>query len=131
VYNPTLFKALHLSILPFNAAGRCVCLSNKVILPFKNNYMNQANYNLISKQLKKDAKILFATFSGDGHFNPLTGIAVHLKKQGYDVRWYTSAAYQPKLESYNIPFYPQKSATDFANADPKHFSRREKVTSHR
>ena len=81
--------------------------------------MNQANYNLISKQLKKDAKILFATFSGDGHFNPLTGIAVHLKQQGYDVRWYTSAAYQPKLESYNIPFYPQKSATDFANADPE------------
>ncbi len=32
-------------------------------------------------------KILFATMPFDGHFNPLTGIAVHLKESGHDVRW--------------------------------------------
>ena len=31
-------------------------------------------------------KFLFATMPFDGHFNPLTSIAMHLKAQGHDVR---------------------------------------------
>ena len=81
--------------------------------------MTQEHSNYMPQNIKKGAKILFACFGIDGHFNPLTGIAVHLKEQGYDVRWYTSPTYQPKIESYGIPFYPLKQATDFSNADPE------------
>ncbi len=31
--------------------------------------------------------ILFATVPADGHFNPLTGVAMHLKAAGHDIRW--------------------------------------------
>ena len=48
-------------------------------------------------------KILFASFPADGHFNPLTGLAVHLKELGYDVRWYTSRSYAGKLSRLGIP----------------------------
>ena len=34
-------------------------------------------------------KFLFASLAADGHFNPLTGIAVHLREKGHEVRWYT------------------------------------------
>ena len=33
-------------------------------------------------------KILFASMPADGHFNPLTGVAVDLAERGHDVRWY-------------------------------------------
>jgi UDP:flavonoid glycosyltransferase YjiC (YdhE family) len=33
-------------------------------------------------------KILFASIPYDGHFNPLTGLAVYLKSKGHDVRWF-------------------------------------------
>jgi MGT family glycosyltransferase len=92
--------------------------------------MNQGNHFHLPHNLKKDAKILFACFAADGHFNPLTGIAVHLKQQGYDVRWYTSPGYKAKIDSYGIPFYPLKQATDFYSADPeKLFPEREKAKS--
>lgn len=81
--------------------------------------MNQGNYIHTVTDLKKGAKILFACFAADGHFNPMTGIAVHLKQQGYDVRWYTSPGYKPKIDSYGIPFYPLNRAIDFHNADPE------------
>lgn len=48
-------------------------------------------------------KILFATMPFDGHFNPLTGIAVHLREQGHDVRWYTGPGYQAKVAALGIP----------------------------
>ncbi len=51
-------------------------------------------------------KILIATVPFDGHFNPLTSIAVHLKNQGFDVRWYTGRTYKPKVQQLGIPFYP-------------------------
>ncbi len=51
-------------------------------------------------------KILFATMPFDGHFNPLTGIAMHLKAAGHDVRWYTGPSYAAKLERLGIPHYP-------------------------
>lgn len=59
-------------------------------------------------------KILFANFPGDGHFNPLTSLAVHLKQQGHDVRWYTSQAYAGKLRQLQIPHYPFKNAMDLS-----------------
>lgn len=102
----------------------------QLILPKKNNYMNQDHSHYISQNVKKGAKILFACFGADGHFNPLTGMAVHLKKQGYDVRWYTSLSYRPKIESYGIPYYPLKRAMDFSSADPATlFPEREKYKS--
>ncbi|HEY0042196.1 MAG TPA: nucleotide disphospho-sugar-binding domain-containing protein [Flavisolibacter sp.] len=89
--------------------------------------MNQGNYIHIPQEVKKGAKILFACFGADGHFNPLTGIAVHLKQQGYDVRWYTASAYKQKIDSYGIPYYPLKRATDFSSTDPETlFPEREK-----
>src|SRR6478735_1725256 len=57
-------------------------------------------------------KILFACVPGDGHFNPLTGIAKHLQSLGYDVRWYSSAIYKEKLEKLDIPYYPFTEAME-------------------
>lgn len=59
-------------------------------------------------------KILFANMPADGHFNPLTGLAVHLKNKGCDVRWYTSAQYVDKIKKMQIPFYPFKRALDWS-----------------
>lgn len=74
--------------------------------------MQQNNYLHITQSLQKGAKILFASFPADGHFNPMTGLAVHLKNEGYDVRWYTSPLYQPKIEKLGIPFFPFQKAAD-------------------
>ncbi len=64
--------------------------------------------------IQPGTRILFANFPADGHFNPLTSLAVHLKNLGCDVRWYTSKKYQPKIEKLCIPFYGLKRALDFA-----------------
>jgi len=61
---------------------------------------------------KKKMKILFANFPGDGHFNPLTGLAAHLKRQGHDVRWYTSKIYAGKLRQLEIAHFPFQVAMD-------------------
>ena len=60
----------------------------------------------------KGKKILFANFPADGHFNPLTGLAVYLKDLGCDVRWYTSRIYSEKLEKLNLQHYPFKKALE-------------------
>lgn len=57
-------------------------------------------------------KLLFATIPADGHFNPLTGIAMHLKAAGHDVRWYTGPSYAAKLERLGIPHYPFQQAIE-------------------
>ncbi|RXK60593.1 glycosyltransferase [Lacibacter luteus] len=57
-------------------------------------------------------KILFACVPGDGHFNPLTGLAKHLQQTGYDVRWYTSNLYKKKLDRMQIPHYDFVQAKD-------------------
>jgi len=63
--------------------------------------------------LKSSGKrILFATVPGDGHFNPLTGLAVQLQYLGHDVRWYTSPIYAEKLKKLLIPHYSFKKALD-------------------
>lgn len=75
-------------------------------------------------------KILIASVPADGHFNPLTGIAVHLKKLGYEVRWYTQDYYRLKIEKLGIkhcPFVvpPQLNQENFHHAFPE----REKLKS--
>ena len=60
----------------------------------------------------KAIKILFATVAADGHFNPLTGVAVHLKEAGHDVRWYTGRNYARKLERLGISHFPFQRALE-------------------
>ncbi|MGN6490524.1 MAG: glycosyltransferase [Agriterribacter sp.] len=62
-------------------------------------------------------KILFANFPADGHFNPLTGLAVHLREAGHEVRWYTSNTFTTKLQKLGIVHYPFKKAVDVAGND--------------
>jgi len=57
-------------------------------------------------------KILFATMPFDGHFNPLTGVAMHLKAAGHDVRWYAGSSYAAKLERLGIPHFPFQRAIE-------------------
>ena len=72
--------------------------------------MYQFNKELAS--IPTGAKILFACFPADGHFNPLTGLAMHLKEKGCDVRWYTSGYYASKLKRLGIPHYGFQKAVD-------------------
>lgn len=58
-------------------------------------------------------KILFANMPYEGHFNPLTGIAMHLKSLGHDVRWYSGSIFKEKIDGLGIPYYPFKKALDF------------------
>lgn len=57
-------------------------------------------------------RILFASVAADGHFNPMTGIAAHLRDSGHDVRWYTGAAYAPRLEELRIPHFAFRRARE-------------------
>jgi UDP:flavonoid glycosyltransferase YjiC (YdhE family) len=73
-------------------------------------------------------KILFANFAADGHFNPLTGLAVHLQSLGCDVRWYTSDSYAAKLQNLQIPHYPFVKALDVCGDNiEKLFPERKKI----
>lgn len=66
----------------------------------------------------KGKKILFASTALDGHFNPLTGLAKFLQKEGCDVRWYTSEHFRAKLAKLEIPFYPFESVYEIDLQDP-------------
>ncbi len=57
-------------------------------------------------------KILFANVPVDGHFNPLTELAVHLKQKGHDVRWYAGASFEKKLKKMDIHHYPFAKAKE-------------------
>lgn len=63
----------------------------------------------------KGKKILFANFPADGHFNPLTGLAVHLKEQGCEIEWYTSTTFAAKIERLGIKHRPFCKAKDVSN----------------
>lgn len=65
----------------------------------------------------KHLKILFASIPFDGHFAPLTGLAVHLKSCGHDVRWYTQEMYAPKLARLGVPLFPFKRAVQYNQAN--------------
>ena len=49
---------------------------------------------------------MFATLPFDGHFKPLTGIAVRLRELGHDVRWYAGASYAGALRELDLPHAP-------------------------
>ena len=57
-------------------------------------------------------RILFATMPFDGHFSPLTSIAMHLKEQGHDVRWYAGPSYARRLADLGIQHYPFEEARE-------------------
>jgi len=63
--------------------------------------------------IKPGKKVLFACVPADGHYYPLTGLAMHLKSIGCDVRWYTGALYKTKIEALGIPYYGFEKAMDF------------------
>lgn len=63
------------------------------------------NHVVAPKRGHAKKKILFANIPADGHFSPLTGLAVQLKNAGHDVRWYTGPSYAPKIEKLGIPYY--------------------------
>jgi MGT family glycosyltransferase len=76
-------------------------------LIMKNEMIEPANeVNLAGK------KILFASVPADGHFNPLTGLAVYMKELGADVRWYTANEYGVKLARLGIQHYPFRQARE-------------------
>ena len=49
---------------------------------------------------------MFATLPFDGHFKPLTGIAVRLRELGHDVRWYAGPSYAGALRDLDIAHRP-------------------------
>ncbi|MBO0935875.1 glycosyltransferase [Fibrella sp. HMF5335] len=51
-------------------------------------------------------RILFATMPMDGHFSPLTGLAVHLHQLGHDVRWYVGGDYGERVKDLGLHHYP-------------------------
>jgi MGT family glycosyltransferase len=57
-------------------------------------------------------KILFACIPADGHFNPMTGIAMELKNRGHDIRWYASKIFAEKLKKLDTLHYPFKRALE-------------------
>jgi MGT family glycosyltransferase len=106
-------NTFHLTKLPVHSSPAFKGSATNAILLYQK--INQpAKFLKMNQTIKPGTKILFANFPADGHFNPLTGLAVHLKNLGCDVRWYTSKKYQPKVERLGIPFYGLKTALDFA-----------------
>ena len=55
-------------------------------------------------------RILFATMPLDGHFSPLTGLAVHLQTLGHDVRWYVGGHYGARVTKLGLVHYPSVKA---------------------
>src|SRR5688572_19788630 len=70
------------------------------------------SFNKEVASIPHGTKILFACFPADGHFNPLTGLAMFLKEKGCDVRWYTSDYYTQKLKRLGIVHYRFQKALD-------------------
>ncbi|WP_290796367.1 glycosyltransferase [Flavihumibacter sp. UBA7668] len=61
---------------------------------------------------KKGRRILFANVPADGHFNPLTSLAAHLKAEGYEIAWYSSGLYAEKIRQLGILHFPFRKAMD-------------------
>jgi UDP:flavonoid glycosyltransferase YjiC (YdhE family) len=57
-------------------------------------------------------RVLFASMPADGHFNPLTGVAVQLASLGHDVRWYAGPTYGARLDRLGMPWFPYRQATE-------------------
>ncbi len=73
-------------------------------------------------------RILFACVPADGHFNPLTGLAVHLREQGHDVHWYTGASLAGRVERLGVAFHPFRQAREITGENlPTLFPERAKL----
>ncbi|WP_426989761.1 glycosyltransferase [Pseudarthrobacter sp. Y6] len=57
-------------------------------------------------------KILFASQAIDGHFNPMTGVAMRLKDRGHEVAWYTGPVYAGRLGGMGIQHFPFRRAIE-------------------
>jgi UDP:flavonoid glycosyltransferase YjiC (YdhE family) len=57
-------------------------------------------------------KILFASQAIDGHFNPMTGVAVRLRERGHDVGWYTGPVFEDKLRKLEVRHFPFRRAIE-------------------
>ncbi|HAG60534.1 MAG TPA: UDP-glucuronosyltransferase [Arthrobacter bacterium] len=57
-------------------------------------------------------KILFASQAIDGHFNPMTGVAMRLQGRGHDVAWYTGPVYADRLGGLGIQHFPFRRAIE-------------------
>ena len=79
---------------------------------------------------KNGKRILFACVPADGHFNPLTGLATHLKELGYDVRFYTQDYYKEKIAKLGLHHYPFVNVPQInANNFEEFFAERKTITS--
>jgi len=76
-------------------------------------------------------KVLFATAPFDGHFNPLTTLALALQQIGYDVRWYTRENYAPKFAKLQVPHFPFRNALQFHDGNMDELYPRQQYTSDR
>lgn len=77
--------------------------------------MPEALATVIKKKHCK--RVLFANFPADGHFNPLTGLAMQLKEAGFEIAWYSSNTYKKKLDKLQVKHYPFKAAVDVSDND--------------
>ena len=57
-------------------------------------------------------RVLFASMPFDGHFLPLTGLALHLRRHGHDARFYTGPSYAQRLAALDVPHLPFRRATE-------------------
>lgn len=57
-------------------------------------------------------RVLFASMPFDGHFMPMTGLALHLRRHGHDVRFYTGPSYARRLAALDVPHLPFRRATE-------------------
>jgi UDP:flavonoid glycosyltransferase YjiC (YdhE family) len=80
------------------------------------------------QQQLKGKKILFATTPGDGHFNPLTGLAKHLQGLGCDVRWFTSDYYTRQLEKLGIQHYAYEKTLNLTGDNIDDYLNRRSIT---
>lgn len=108
--------AIHVVKSAFDTGTCCrqpAAAGNFVARKFTLNHSNIMSNNHIHS-IRQGTRILFANFPADGHFNPLTGLAMHLKNRGCDVRWYTAKKYKEKVKDLGIPFYEFRKALDIS-----------------
>jgi len=79
------------------------CFKTKSNMNYTNAFTEKP-FDFLQEATEK-RKILFANIPADGHFSPLTSLAVKLQQEGHDVRWYTGPSYASKIEKLDIPFY--------------------------
>lgn len=76
----------------------------------------------------KKLNILMACVPADGHFKPLTGLALHLNECGHDVRWYASSKYSSEIAEMDMHHYRFRQAADIHASDmDRHFPERKKI----